>query len=139
MAEHVLAKHEARFRLPLAAQRFTILTSFTSQMISKILIENKIKELAGKPWFPLDVARVNDQAVRLALFKGDYRWHTHEEDEFFLIYKGEITIQLKDQSNIELKTGEIAVVPKGMEHCPKSKGESYVLMFEPLNLKSAGN
>jgi len=33
----------------------------------------------------------------------------------------------------------MAVVPKGVEHCPKSLEPSYVLMFEPFILKSKGD
>lgn len=101
-------------------------------MISKKTIREKIEEIAGKPWFPVDIAKVNDQIVRLALFDGEYHWHKHEnQDEFFLVYSGQITIQIKDQTEITLKAGETAVIPKGIEHCPKSIEPSYVLMFEP--------
>ncbi|MCJ7646089.1 hypothetical protein MUO65_04185 [bacterium] len=48
-------------------------------------------------------------------------------------------MQLKDQSNITLNEGQMAVVPKGVEHCPKSLKSSYVLMFEPLVLESKGD
>ena len=108
-------------------------------MITKIQLDEKIKEIAGRAWLPIDVIKVNDQVVRIALFKGDYHWHTHEEDEFFYVLKGAITIQIKDQPDVTLQEGEISVVPKGMEHCPKSDRESYVLMFEPQSLKSTGD
>ncbi|MFH0820341.1 MAG: cupin domain-containing protein [Candidatus Peregrinibacteria bacterium] len=109
-------------------------------MISKKIIKEKIEEIAGRPWFPVEVATVNDQVVRLALFEGEYHWHQHDdEDELFFVYSGQITIQLKNQPNIILNSGEIAVVPKGIEHCPKSTGSSYVLMFEPQETKSKGN
>ena len=105
-------------------------------MIPKQTISKKIKEINGKPWSPVDIAKVNDQAVRLALFEGEYHWHTHKnEDEFFLVHSGEIVIQIKDQPDINLKTGETAVIPKGIEHCPKSIKPSYVLMFEPQNIE----
>ena len=48
-------------------------------------------------------------------------------------------IQLKDQPDIILHEGEMAVVPKGIEHCPKVLKLSYVLMFEPAVLKSKGD
>jgi len=69
---------------------------------------------------------------------GVYNWHTHAEDEFFYVVKGEISIQVKGQPDIVLCEGEMAVVPKGVEHCPKSETDSYVLMFEPNTLKSDG-
>ena len=110
-------------------------------MISKIVLKQKIKSIAGKPWHPVDVAKVNNQVVRLALFKGEYHWHTHDkEDELFFVVQGKLTIQLKPpRANIVLKKMEMAVVPKGIEHCPKSSVDTYVLMFEPSSLKSKGN
>ncbi len=41
-------------------------------MISKIQLKEKMKEINGRAWFPVEVAKVNDQAVRMALFKGEY-------------------------------------------------------------------
>lgn len=102
-------------------------------------LEEAVKKIT-MPWSPIELARVNDQVVRMALFEGEYHWHVHEnEDELFFIYKGEITIQLKDQPDLILKAGEIGIIPKGVEHCPKSTRKSYVLMFEPNALKSTGS
>ena len=107
------------------------------------ILPTNLEEAAEKitaPWSPIELARVNDQVVRMALFEGEYHWHKHEnEDEFFLVYKGEIVIQLKGRPNLTLRAGEVGVVPKGVEHCPRSTGKSYVLMFEPSILQSAGS
>jgi len=109
-------------------------------MVPKINLKDKIKEINGRPWFPVEVARLNNQVVRMALYKGEYHWHKHDnEDEFFYVLQGRITIQIKNNPDLALNEGEIAVVPKGAEHCPKSDVESYVLMFEPYELKSKGD
>lgn len=109
-------------------------------MIPIINLADKIKEIGGKPWSPIEVARINDQVVRMALLEGEYHWHKHKnEDELFYVIKGEIVIQLKDQPDITLSEGQMAVVPKGVLHCPKSLRPSYVLMFEPFVLKSTGD
>ena len=108
-------------------------------MISVISLGNKIREI-DQPWFPIEVARVNDQVARMSFVKGEYHWHKHtNEDELFYVYKGKIVIQLKDQEDIPLQEGEMAVIPKGVEHCPKSIEPSYVLVFEPYVLKSRGD
>ena len=108
-------------------------------MILTINLKDKIKEI-DKPWSPIEVARVNDQVVRMALFKGEYHWHKHTDaDELFYVYIGSIIIQLKDWPYIALNEGEMAVIPKGVEHCPKSVGPSYVLMFEPSVLQTRGD
>lgn len=110
-------------------------------MIPLTNINDKIKKIAGKPWYPIEVARVNDQVIRVALFKGEYHWHQHKDkDELFYVLKGEIMIQMKQPyKDVKLHEGDIAVVPKGVEHCTKSLIDSYVLMFEPYELKSEGD
>lgn len=108
-------------------------------MIPTINLEDKIKQI-DKPWSPIEVARVKDQVVRMSLVKGEYHWHKHAgEDELFYVYKGSIIIQLKDQPDIALHEGEMAVIPKGVEHCPKSVEPSYVLFFEPYLLQTQGD
>ncbi|MCW4049423.1 MAG: cupin domain-containing protein [Candidatus Bathyarchaeota archaeon] len=108
-------------------------------MIPVLDIEEKIKEIVD-PWTPIDVAYVNDQVIRMALFHGKYHWHKHsEEDELFYVVKGSITIKVMDQPDIELKDGQLCVIPKNVEHCPISQEPSYVLLFEPSALKSKGD
>jgi mannose-6-phosphate isomerase-like protein (cupin superfamily) len=108
-------------------------------MIAKINLEEKAAEI-DKPWSPIDIARVNDQVVRMAMIEGEYHWHKHtNEDELFYLHRGEITIQLRDQPDVTLHEGEMAVVPKGVEHCPNSAGPSYILVFERHALVSSGD
>lgn len=115
-------------------------------MIPIINLEDKIKQI-DKPWSPIEVARVNDQVVRMSLLEGEYHWHKHtDEDELFYVYKGSIVIQLKDQPDIALDVltgsrgkGEMAVIPKGVKHLPRSAEPSYVLLFEPYALKTRGD
>jgi mannose-6-phosphate isomerase-like protein (cupin superfamily) len=107
--------------------------------VARISLGEEVAKI-DKPWSPVEVARANDQVIRLAKIEGEYHWHKHSnEDELFYVLQGSIVIQLKDQSDVMLDEGEMAVVPKGVEHCPKSEGFSYILMFEPYSLKSAGD
>ena len=108
-------------------------------MIPRIDLKDKIKELR-KPWSPVEILRVNDQVVRFALYDGEYPLHKHaNEDELFYVYRGSIVIRARGHPNITLREGEMAVMPKGVEHSPKSLEPSYVLMFEPQALKSQGD
>jgi len=92
------------------------------------------------PWSPVDIARVNDQVVRMALIEGAYHWHKHgNEDELFYVLRGAIVIQVQGQPDVQLRAGDMAVIPKGVEHRPTSEGPSYVLMFEPFALRSRGD
>ena len=109
-------------------------------MISAINLEDKMDEVTGKHCSPIDVARVNDQVVRMSYVDGEFHWHKHvKQDELFYILKGKLIIQLKDQPDIILSEGEMTVIPKGIEHCPKSVDPTYVLLFEPFVLKSRGD
>ena len=108
-------------------------------MIPIVNLEDKIKQI-NKPWSPIEIARVNDQVVRMARLEGEFHWHKHtDEDELFYDYKGNITIQLKDQPDIVLHEGEMVVIPKGVEHCPRSDEPAYNLLFEPSSLQTRGD
>jgi len=103
----------------------------------------KLKEVMAsiqKPWSPVDVVTVNDQVVRMALLDGEFHWHRHQkEDELFYVHSGRIVIQLKDQEDVELGEGELTVIPRGVEHCPRSVVPSYCLLFEPKALNTKGD
>ncbi len=96
------------------------------------------KNLGENYWSPVDVAYINDWVLRAAAVKGEFHWHTHKDDEYFLIYKGKKTIQT-EKGNIELSEGEGYVVPKGIKHCPKAEERAVVLLLEPKKLNSKGD
>jgi len=71
--------------------------------------------------------------------KGEFQWHKHDNtDDFFLVLKGKLTIQLPD-GNIELEPGELFVVPKGVEHCPYAEEETHLLLIEPTGTPNTGD
>jgi mannose-6-phosphate isomerase-like protein (cupin superfamily) len=44
--------------------------------------------------------------------QGEFVWHQHEDtDDFFLVLRGRLTIQLRDR-DVELSEGELVVVPR---------------------------
>jgi mannose-6-phosphate isomerase-like protein (cupin superfamily) len=97
-------------------------------------------EAITKAWSPVDIAIANDQVVRMALIEGEYHWHKHtREDELFYVLRGQIVIQVRDGPDVVLHDGEMAVIPKGLEHRPTSAGPAYILMFEPRALRSCGD
>ena len=90
-------------------------------------------------WSPKIIAELNGQHVRLSKFKGEFIWHSHEnEDEMFLVIKGILTLCFRDGDKI-LNEGEFIVVPKGVEHKPSAEEEVSVLMFEPASARNTGN
>ena len=108
-------------------------------MPSIIDIWDQVRQMK-QPWAPKEIARVNDQVIRLALFDGEFPMHKHSTaDELFFVLKGQITIRIKGQPDIVLNEGKMTVIPRDVEHSPKSLEPSYVLMFEPVELNPTGD
>jgi mannose-6-phosphate isomerase-like protein (cupin superfamily) len=107
-------------------------------MVVKYNLEEVDKKLGNTFWSPIDVAYINDWVLRAAAVKGDFHWHKHNDDEFFLIYKGEIRIDTEN-GPITLKEGEGTVIPKSLKHKPFSKERSVVLLLEPKRLNTKGD
>ncbi len=94
----------------------------------------------SKQWHPHQIAVVDSMQVLLAKIKGEFVWHSHEnEDELFQVIKGTLEMHFRDRVEI-VNEGEIIVVPKGVEHCPKTKDgeEVHVLLFEKLSTAHTG-
>ena len=90
-------------------------------------------------WHPRVAGELNDSYVKLAKLKGEFVWHHHEnEDELFLVVKGQLLIKLRDQ-DIWLDEGEFVVIPKGVEHLPIAEDEVHVLLLEPKSTLNTGN
>ncbi len=89
-------------------------------------------------WSPVDVAYINDWVLRAAAVKGEFHWHTHNDDEFFLVYKGQIVIDT-EQGPIELGEGEGTVIPKGVKHKPRAIERAVVLLLEPARVNTRGD
>jgi len=84
-------------------------------------------------WSPRVVASVDDSYVKIAKIKGQFTWHDHLEDEFFMVIDGRLTIQIKKGNKIEtvdLKPWEVYVVPKGVMHNPIAEEECTLMLFE---------
>ena len=90
-------------------------------------------------WHPRVVGALNDQLVKVAKLKGEFDWHFHAaEDELFLVVKGTLIMQLRDQA-VTIGAGEFFIVPRGVEHCPVAPEEVHVVLFEPATTGHTGN
>lgn len=88
---------------------------------------------------PRVVGYLNDYKVEISKAQGGFVWHAHPDtDDFFLALKGKLTIQLRDR-DVELGPGELFVVPKGVEHCPRADEEAQVLLIEPRGTRNTGD
>jgi mannose-6-phosphate isomerase-like protein (cupin superfamily) len=106
--------------------------------INKINIAEKLA-LFHDHWNPRIIGELNGQAVKLAKLKGEFVWHRHDnEDELFLVLKGEFTMQLRDK-NVPMKEGDMIIIPRGVEHRPVADEEVSILLFEPITTLNTGN
>ncbi len=95
--------------------------------------------LLDRAFSPGIVARLNDHKVMVVKAHGEFVWHAHEDtDDFFLVLRGRLTIQLRDR-DVELGPGELFVVPRGVEHRPVAHEEAHVLLIEPQGTVNTGD
>jgi len=88
---------------------------------------------------PRTVGQFNGHDLMVVKLRGPFRWHKHEDtDDFFLVLKGRMRIELRDGS-VELGPGELFVVPRGVEHCPVADEETHVLLIEPTGTPNTGD
>lgn len=106
--------------------------------MKKINFEEKFS-LFSEQWSPKIIAQLNNYYFKLARITGDFTWHKHDEtDEVFIVLKGEMRMDYRNGSEI-VKTGEMIVVPKGVEHKPYSESESKILLVEPAGTVNTGD
>jgi len=90
-------------------------------------------------WSPKIVGELNDAYVKLVKVKGEFVWHRHEaEDELFLVVQGRLLIRLRDR-DLHLNTGELAIIPRGVDHQPVAAEEAHLLLLEPKSTLNTGN
>ena len=95
--------------------------------------------LFNDQWSPRVIAEMNDYQFKLVRLQGDFVWHQHDDtDEVFIVLEGEIEIDFEEGS-ILLYAGQMLVVPKGVRHCPRARGEAKVLLVEPRGVVNTGD
>jgi mannose-6-phosphate isomerase-like protein (cupin superfamily) len=107
-------------------------------MTGKINLADKLATFT-EHWSPRTVAQLNDYDVMVVKVKDEFVWHKHDDtDDFFLVLKGELDIQMRDRT-VTLKPGELFIVPKGVEHCPVAREEVHLLLIEPSGTPNTGD
>jgi mannose-6-phosphate isomerase-like protein (cupin superfamily) len=88
---------------------------------------------------PKIVGYYNENKIQVGKIRSEFVWHSHPDtDDFFLVLKGRLTIQLRDR-DVELGEGDLFVVPRGVEHCPKTDEEAHILLIEPKGTPNVGD
>lgn len=88
---------------------------------------------------PRTVTTFNGNDVMVAKLEGPFHWHSHPDtDDFFLVLKGRLDIELRDRT-VTLGPGQLFVVPKGVEHKPVAHCEVHLLLIEPTGTPNTGD
>jgi mannose-6-phosphate isomerase-like protein (cupin superfamily) len=107
-------------------------------MTTRISLTEKFS-LFTEHWRPKVIARLNNQEIKLIKVQGEFPWHHHDnEDEFFLVWKGQFRVEFQDHI-VTLDPGECLVVPRGTEHRTCADEEAEILCFEPVGVRNTGN
>lgn len=94
--------------------------------------------LFSEHWSPRTVTRFNGHDIMVVKVQGEFVWHKHDEtDDLFLVLKGRLTIHLRDR-DVVLGSGELFVVPRGIEHQPFAEEETHLLLIEPTGTPNTG-
>jgi mannose-6-phosphate isomerase-like protein (cupin superfamily) len=106
--------------------------------VERISLAEKLAKFSDR-WSPKLVGELNGQHVKLVKLQGEFVWHRHErEDELFLVVRGEIAIHFRDRV-VQLREGELCIVPRGVEHKPVAAAEAAVLLLEPASTRNTGD
>ena len=90
-------------------------------------------------WSPKIIAQMNDYHFKLVKLRGEFVWHKHPDtDEVFIALDGEMSVEFRD-GKVELKAGEMFVVPKGAEHRSVAEKECKIMLVEPAGTLNTGD
>ena len=102
---------------------------------------NFVEKLArlSENWSPKIIAQMNDYHFKLVKLQGNFVWHSHSDtDEVFIVLEGKLSIEFRD-GIVELKPGEMFVVPKAIEHKPFAEKECKAMLVEPAGTINTGD
>ena len=107
--------------------------------VEKINISEKFGKLPSAEYAVGLIAKMNDYEFKIVKFKGDFVWHSHPEtDETFIVVDGTLVMNFRDQ-RVEVRAGEMIIIPKGVEHKPSSEEGYKALLIEPEGVANTGD
>lgn len=105
----------------------------------KVTLADKLSQISTH-WDPHVVADYNGNDVMAVKFQGEFPFHSHvDTDDFFLVLKGEMTMDIEGQDSVPLKAGDLYIVPAGVRHRPRAAQEVEVLLIEPKGEPNSGD
>jgi mannose-6-phosphate isomerase-like protein (cupin superfamily) len=107
--------------------------------VEKINLSDKFGKLPAGDYAVRLVAKMNNYDFKIVKFKGDFIWHSHPEtDETFIVMDGTLVMNFRDHK-VEVRSGEMIVIQKGVEHKPSSRNGYKALLIEPEGVSNTGN
>jgi mannose-6-phosphate isomerase-like protein (cupin superfamily) len=110
--------------------------------MEKVNIAQKFS-LFAEQYQPKIVGEINEAYVKLVKLQGDFIWHHHDnEDELFLVVKGELRMRFREngvERELTIGPGEFVIVPRGVEHLPSADQEAHIMLLEPKTTLNTGN
>ena len=89
---------------------------------------------------PRTVAEFNGHDIMVAKIQGEFPWHSHADtDDFFLVVKGRVYLDLPDGVTVTLDPGQLFVVPRGVEHRPRADAEAHIVLIEASGTPNSGD
>jgi len=89
-------------------------------------------------WSPRVIGELNDYQFKLVKLEGEFVWHRHDDtDEAFIVLEGEMAIEFRD-GMVTISSGEMYIVPKGLEHRPVAQRECKLMLVEPRGVVNTG-
>ncbi|HEX5792160.1 MAG TPA: cupin domain-containing protein [Rheinheimera sp.] len=90
-------------------------------------------------WSPRVIAEMNDYQFKLVKVEGEFVWHDHPDtDEVFIVIEGTLNIEFR-HGVVSLNSGEMFVIPKGVEHKPVAARECKIMLVEPKGVVNTGD
>jgi mannose-6-phosphate isomerase-like protein (cupin superfamily) len=107
--------------------------------MDKVNLSEKLAMFSSH-WDPHVVAGYNGNDIMVVKFAGEFPFHKHDDsDDFFLVLKGEVTVDVEGHDAVVMGPGELCVVPAGAIHRPRAVAEAEVLLIEPAGLPNTGD
>jgi mannose-6-phosphate isomerase-like protein (cupin superfamily) len=95
--------------------------------------------LLSEQWHPKVIAEINDYQFKVVKLQGDFIWHSHADtDEAFIVIEGDLRIDFRNGA-VHIRSGEMFVVPRGIEHKPYAENEVKLLLIEPRGVLNTGD
>jgi len=95
--------------------------------LEKLNVFEAVRELE-RPFSVMAIATVGDMLFSIYICQGTLEWHSHlDNDELFWVCEGTISLE-SEWGDVQLRPGELAVVPKGVRHRSSSGVRTSVLL-----------